>query len=107
LHVAGLHLLDSESRSFEDLIYRSIQMASAGDPFPERSKAILPAADSGGGRTTMLDEEQPAICFEHATHFSQSAHDVRDRAERPRTDYRVDAVIFERDRFCRALQQLD
>src|SRR6266702_3496650 len=58
LHVAGL-----------DLPNRTVQMASTAKALPKRSESVLPPLHALFGSQPVLDEQQLAVRFEHATHL--------------------------------------
>src|ERR1051326_5187726 len=79
-NVGGIYLRDLKPGFFDQLADGPIQVATAGNPLPDRGEAILPPANVEFRRKAMLDEQQLTIGSEHAMHFPQRACRVRNCA---------------------------
>ena len=68
-HVLGVHPLNAEPRLLEESIDGAIQVAAAGERFPQWCKPVLPLRDADVTRSAMLDEEQTARRPQHPPHL--------------------------------------
>src|SRR5580698_1262502 len=71
------------------------EVASAGYPLLQRVETPLPAADSLIGGQPVLEEVQSSPGLEDPPHFGEGGGDVGDRAQRPRGQGGVIAVVGE------------
>ena len=86
---------------------RPREVAAAEEPLLQRLEAMLPAPDALVGRQPVLDEVQGRSGLEDASHLLQRGRDVGDRAERPRRDRGVEAVVVEGQRLAVEARPLD
>jgi hypothetical protein len=107
LHIAGLDLSNRKPRLLDQLPNRTVQMTSPARALPKRSESVLPSLHALFGSQPVLDEQQLAVRFEHATHLVQGERHARNTAQSPRGDYSVHTVLIQRDCLGRAFDEFD
>src|SRR3990172_7340710 len=106
-HIPSLKPFDSKAGTLDQFADCAVQMTPAADALPDWCQAILPSAHTSVWRTTMLNKKQTPAGFQNTTHLSKRALHVRDAAQRPRRDDRVDASVVQRNSLGVALDQFD
>ena len=84
------------------LRYGPGQMATAGNPLPNRFNPPLPSSGISIGCTTMFNEQQSTTRLKHTLRLRQRGVRVLHRTQREGCDNAVEAVVCERKRFCDA-----
>ncbi len=82
-------------------------MAASPKTLPQRVHNILPPADTGVRRSTVLAKDQPAAGIQDPGHLPERRLRVGYRAEGIRHDDRIDGAILERYLVCRGRKKLD
>ncbi len=89
--LARLQTFHSESGISNEVRDGPIQVATTGNPLPDRRKPMVPPSDFFIRRQTLFNQQQLPSPFENPPHFRGRLRNVRNCAQRPSGDYAVDA----------------
>src|SRR5512144_3287619 len=74
---------------------------------PEGVEAVPPAGNARLRGAPMLDEQQASAGLEHASHLAECRADLGNAAAGPCHHDRIHTAVGQRNRFSRALEEMD
>lgn len=95
-HLKAAEVREVESASLDEQIDRAVQVTAACHEVLDRIETILPGGDAGLPAPSMLKKEKNAVWFEHPSDLAKGFQWIRNAAERPRTDNRIEAFFRKR-----------
>src|SRR5258708_6457191 len=106
-HVTGLDPLEPKAGAFDQRSDRAIEVTTAAKTLPGWIETVLPPTHVRIGGTAVFDEEKTPAGLEHTAHFAERPWSIRNAAQCPRRDYRVDAPVLQRNRFGGTLDEFN
>src|SRR5436309_2212031 len=81
--IERLQFSDLKSGPNDELVYLTIQVTTARDPFPVWSKPVLSGSHTGIGSTPVFEEHEAPAWLHNASHLFKSFRRIGDRTQGP------------------------
>jgi len=102
-HVKAATAYKAEPAAFDKLMNGAVEIASAGQQALNGTQSILPRSNARIVAAPMLQEHKHTAGFKHSPDLAQRLLRLGNRAEGPRTDHAIKALVREGQRFRRRL----